>query len=424
MALALVAPTLDAGACPYCPPTDATLSEKLSESDAACIVNFLDAKNGAELSMQTTRFQVIQLMKPSPHCKVDEIITVPIGVTANPGDTYLLMGQLKQDEIEWSLPLEIDEVSREYVKQAPSPEFKPAEARLAYFLKFLDVKNPLISNDAFGEFARAEFQEVERLVANESKEKLRLKVRKWLEDPNPQVDVRRAFYGMLLGLCGNDDDAKYLESKILAPIPTNKFRFGIDGMMGGYLLLRGQPGLTLLMEKKFVSLPKEIKVDDPRLTDASELRKTLAFLWDYRRSQFDEDSLRMAMRRFLNHIDFAELAIIDLARWKDWKSLEPLIAAYGRTPWETRSGKEKIVAFALSCLKDAKSNPTGTASKYAAKAQEFLKGLDPDLVQSVKQSASGPIAPPAPEKKPKKPSDGTDCSSIGPYQPVFARSIC
>ena len=77
MALALVAPTLDAGACPYCPPTDATLSEKLSESDAACIVNFLDAKNGAELSMQTTRFQVIQLMKPSPHCKVDEIITVP-----------------------------------------------------------------------------------------------------------------------------------------------------------------------------------------------------------------------------------------------------------------------------------------------------------------------------------------------------------
>ena len=403
--LAVLAPSTLApafGACPYCPPTDETLSQKLAQSDEACIVKFVSAKNGAALAMQTTTFQISRVMKPSKF-KIDSEIVIPIGVTAQPGDTYLLMGKMVQCEMEWGLPIEIDEDSSEYIRQAPSPEFKPEDERLKYFLNFLDVKNPRISNDAFGEFSRADFKDVESLVGIVSPgKKLREKVRRWLEDPNPQLIVRRAFYGMLLGLCGNGDDAEYLKRQILAPIDPEKNRIGIEGLMGGYLILAGEPGLQLLVEKKIEALPKELSPNDPAvndlIVDANGLRFTISFLWDYRHNQFKEESLRSAMRKFLDRPDFAETAVIDLARWKDWKSLDQLINAYGKDPWETRSGKEKIVAFALSCRKDA-ANAKGDAFAQAEKAQKFLDGLDQNFVQSVKRSSSGPIAVPEEKKK-------------------------
>ena len=312
--------TIAVQACPFCPPTDATLSEKLAEADAACVVKFLSSKNGEELSMQTTTFQITQLMKPSGAYQAGGSIEISFGVTANEGDTFLLMGRVKEGSMEWGLPVEIDEVSREYVRQAPSPEERPQAKRLAYFLKFLDVANPVISNDAFGEFARAQFEDVEQLVAQLSEKsdekysrvKVRAKVRKWLEDPNPQLAVRRAFYGMLLGLLGDKDDAEYLKQKILAPIDPEKNRIGIEGMMGGYLLLQGEAGMRVLIEQKVDSLPKDLPSDDPQFVDLNALRMTISFLWDFRRSQFAEESLRAAMRRYLDRPEFADLAVVDL----------------------------------------------------------------------------------------------------------------
>ncbi len=373
-------------ACPFCPPTDATLSEKLAQSEAACVVKFLSSVDGEELSMQKTTFEVLKQVRPSDSYKPGAKIEIPIGVTGKPGDLFLLMGQLKNDEMEWSLPIEMDELGREekYLRNAPSLESPPVE-RLAYFLKFLDDNNNTISTDAFSEFARSKFEDVEQLAPQVS----RAKVRGWLEDPNRQLIVRRAFYGMLLGLCGNDDDAEYLKRRIQTVDPNDN-RIGFDGLMGGYLLLRGDAGLQSMIVQKIDSLPAKLSND--QLSDLNGMRMTLVFLWDYRRSQFGEEPLRAAMRRFLDRPELADLAVVDLARWKDWKPLDQLIAAYGRDPWDSRSAKEKIVAYALSCRKDA---PTGAGAKlpdHAAKAQSFLDSLDPEFVQSVKQAGGG-LAP-------------------------------
>lgn len=379
-------------ACPYCPRFDFTLSTKLADADEACIVAFIDSKDGEELSRQSTRFQIKQFLKPSKKYKVGDEVEIPIGVTGNKGDTFLLMGQKDDERFEWGLPVEIDEISREYVRQAPSPEVKPEEDRLVYFLKFLDVANPQISNDAFAEFSRAKFEDVERLVTKIDRDKLRTRVRKWLDDPNPQLVVRRAFYGMLLGLIGNDDDAEFLKNQIMAPIDPDKVRWGIEGMMGGFLILRGEDGLKFLVEKKINSIPKGWKLTDAQRDDLDAVRMTLSFLWDFRHHQFSEESLRSVLRRYLDGPQFAESVIVDLARWKDWSSLDRLIASYGQPPWETRSGKEKVVAFALACQKDpaAATKKKGEISS-AEKATKFLDGLDPAFVQSVK--SGGGLSP-------------------------------
>ncbi len=390
-------------ACPYCPPTDATLGEKLAESDAACVVQFVDSKNGEELSMQTTTFQVVRLLHAKENRKKGSEITTSFGLTAKPGDQFLLMGQLKEGSMEWSLPIPIDELGSEvnYLLKAPAPE-RPQIERLSYFLRYLDSDNPTISNDAFGEFSKANFEDVEQL----SLEFSRKKIRGWLDDPNPQLDVRRAFYGMLLGLCGNDEDAAFLEKKILAPIDARKNRLGIEGMMGGYLVLRGQAGLQSLLEKTVDSLSNDLASDDPRIGDLNALRMTLSFLWDYRRTQFTEEPLRAAMRRFLDRPEFAELAIVDLARWKDWGSLDPLIEAYGRSPWETPMAKEKIIGFALSCRKDVSGATETKELDRAARAQSFLDRLDPEFVQSVKRNMGGLNPLPKPAVKPKDDDEG------------------
>ena len=387
-------------ACPFCPPTDATLSEKLAQADAACVVKFLSSVDGEELSMQKTTFQVLKQMRPSDSYKPSAKIEIPIGVTGKPGDLFMLMGQLKNDEMEWSLPIEMDELGREekYLRSAPAPE-SPTVERLAYFLKFLDDNNNTISTDAFSEFARAKFEDVEQLAPQVS----RAKVRGWLEDPNRQLIVRRAFYGMLLGLCGNDDDAEYLKRRIQTIDPDDN-RIGIDGLMGGYLLLRGDAGLQSMIVQKIDSLPAKLSND--QLSDLNGMRMTLIFLWDYRRSQFGEEPLRAAMRRYLNRPELADLAVVDLARWKDWKPLDQLIASYGRAPWDSRSAKEKIVAYALSCRKDVRSEAGAKLPDHAAKAQSFLDSLDPEFVQSVKQAGGG-LAPASKTQPKAKQPDAT-----------------
>ncbi|MEI8020466.1 MAG: hypothetical protein WCH39_19845 [Schlesneria sp.] len=386
-------------ACPFCPPTDATLSEKLAQSEAACVVKFVSSVDGEELSMQKTTFEVLKQVRPSDSYKPSAKIEIPIGVTGKPGDLFLLMGQLTNDEMEWSLPIEMDELGREekYLRNAPPLESPPVE-RLAYFLKFLDDKNNTISTDAFSEFAKSKFEDVEQLAPQIS----RAKVRAWLEDPNPQLIVRRAFYGMLLGLCGNDSDAEFLKQKIQT-MDANNNRIGVEGLMGGYLLLRGNSGLQSMIEQKIDSLPATLSNDDPRLSDLNGFRMTLSFLWDYRRSQFGEEPLRAAMRRYLKRPEFADLAVVDLSRWKDWKPLDQLVAAYGRAPWDSRSAKEKIVAYALSCRKDVPAGAGAKLPDHAAKAQSFLDSLDPEFVQSVKQAGGGlapPVKTPPKDKQP------------------------
>ncbi|WP_010588539.1 hypothetical protein [Schlesneria paludicola] len=384
-------------ACPYCPPTDETLSEKLAAASDACVVKYVETKRGQELSQEETTFLVATALRTGQSIKKGDKVVVPFGVTADAGDLFLIMGQKVGGEREWSLPVRVDELGTEveYVKKAPAPESLPAPERLKYFLKYINSKNSLISNDAFGEFARAKFEDVAELAPSISRQD----VRKWIEDPDPSQDPRRAFYSMLLGLCGNEEDADYMERKILAPIDPGKNRFWIDGMMGGYLMLRGERGLKLLLDKKLDSLPADISESDPRTEDVNALRVTLVFLWDYRRTQFPEETLRSAMRRCLKRPELAELVVIDLARWKDWDSLDTLISGYGQDPWESRAAKEKIVAFALSCRKHTEKSRDEKSLVYAQKAQKFLDSLDPEFVQSVKRSSGGPLARPEPTAK-------------------------
>lgn len=367
--------------CPFCPPTQPTFSEQLAQSDMAYLTKWVSAtekKSDDEVGEAITKFEVVEVVRPGePKLVKGDTITVDFLRNGQPGNLFLLIGSQGEEKTAWSAPIEVSEISYGYIKQAPALE-APAEKRLKYFLKFLEFGDPLIANDAFAEFSRARYEDVAAISAALPREKLRA----WLA-ADETTKIRLGFYGLLLGLCGNDDDAKFLEAKIFAKVAEDDVRLGIDGMMGGYLLLTGERGLERLIDGK-------LKTDDTQRTDLFAVLNALRFAWEYNRDRFPPDRLRAALRMYLDRDEFAEIVVADIARWKDWSVLGRLIAAYGKPPFETPSGKLKVIQFAQACIKDLSQSQADLERLEQAIA--FIKRVEkesPDLVKPKRRPLPG-----------------------------------
>ena len=90
---------------------------------------------------------------------------------------------------------------------------EPPAKRLKYFIKFLEFPDQLVANDAYGKLADAPYKDIAAVGTAVS------------SGQNPQLagspgNARRpawVLYGMLIGLCGNNDDAAMLSHKISSP---------------------------------------------------------------------------------------------------------------------------------------------------------------------------------------------------------------
>lgn len=299
--------------CPFCSAPSLTLAEQMAQADAAVLVQWVGGKKATDKSAGETVYEIRQIVRNYKNeLKVEGRITLPRYRESKVGDLFLLVGS-KGVTIEWASPLEVTETSFNYVAQAPSPE-TPTAKRLEYYVKFLEYPDQMISNDAYGEFANAPYADITQLA-----EKLpREKIRGWIVNKDtPQT--RMGLYGLLIGLCGNDEDAKVLKAKILEE--TEDFRLGIDGLMSGYLLLTGEQGMAVLDEHK-------LKNRDVPFSETYAAMQALRFMWKYAEGRIDSGRLRSSMRILLDRPELADLVIADLARWKDWEVQDRLMALY------------------------------------------------------------------------------------------------
>lgn len=352
-------------ACPFCPPSSPPLAEQLAESDRAVLatwVRIIPAKTETDSPETVFRVKEIERDKTGK-LQADTEITVNFERQGSKGDTFFLMGKLDQDITQWGQPLEVTEVSYGYLRALPSPE-QPARDRLRHFLKFLEFKDPFISNDAFSEFARAKYEDVVALQNELPRDKLR----KWLRDPMTDP-VRLGFYAMLIGLCGDQTDAEFLWSRFEKPPGKNEPRISIDGMMGGYLLLTGEAGFARLIQTKL--LP-----DDVADSDVMAVVNALRFLWEYAPQSVPREHVAVAMQVVLQRAAFAELALVDLARWKAWDATEEVLKWMGRVPFDVPATQAKLVQFAQACLKDEKADPAARQQ-----CQAFLDQLQREQPQ-------------------------------------------
>lgn len=378
-------------ACPFCNAPSLTLTEQIAEADAVVLVEWISAKKGEGDFAGSTTYRIKKIHKaPKKNLKAGETVTLVQHRTGNGDDLFLLLGSMG-NQLEWNSPLKITNASYQYITNAPAPDVKGAK-RLLYFMKYLEVADQTVADDAYYEFANAPYKEIKTVA----KKIPRNKIRKWLINPKTPA-TRIGLYGLLLGLGGDKEDAKLMKKIIRNQ--KEELRLGIDGVMSGYILLTGEEGLKFLEETKLVTLYITDKNGKPLLDETGEKKRVpfsevyatmqaLRFLWTYGDGKIEKNRLRQSLRILLNRPELADLVITDLARWKDWSVQEKLMKMYGSENYDVQSVKTSIVRYFLACTADVPKNSKLPEPKHVKKAKKYLKILeqkDPRTVKTAKR---------------------------------------
>lgn len=355
--------------CPFCSAPSLTLSEQLTQADAAVLAQWVDGEPAKEKSAGSTTYSIVEVSRgPKDKLKKSDKITVPRFRAGKKGDLFMLFGT-KDKEIDWSSPLEVTEMTYQYIVQAPSPE-SPTGKRLEYFLKFLEFSDQLVSNDAYGEFANAPYDDIVKV-----KDKMdRQKIRKWVSSKETSP-TRLGLYGLLLGLCGNEEDAQLMRAKI--DEQTQDFRLGVDGLISGYLLLTGDKGLDAIDQGK-------LKDKKAPFSETYAAMQALRFMWTYGNGRIPKERLRQSMRELLDRPELADLVVADLARWEDWSIQDRLMKLYGEGEYNIPSIKRAIVRYLLTAARVA---PPKDEPKTDAKTVTSVAATKPpELPESALQA--------------------------------------
>ncbi len=343
-----------ATSCPFCSAPSLTLSEQVAQADAVVLVKWIGGEVATVANTGTTEFEVLDVVHQPPGGKLakESKISLIRYRAGKPGDQFMLFGTKVEAAIEWGSPLEVGKTAYDYIRNSPKPGLAATD-RLRYFLKYLETGDKMIADDAFGEFANAAYADVAKLAPELPRERLH----GWLTSKDV-APGRFGLYGMMLGLCGQADDAKLMEDKILEQ--TDEFRLGIDGIMGGYLLLTGDKGLALLEDQK-------LKNKKAPFSETYAAMQAVRFMWQYGDGRISTDRLRESMRLLLDRPELADLVIADLSRMKDWSVQNKLMAMYDE---ETNipSVKRAIVRYMLSSTKDTGEKKTDSAAVGGATA--------------------------------------------------------
>lgn len=368
-----------ARACPFCKAPTRTLSEQTAGADVVLVANWVSANSRIDVNGKgSTSFEVIDAIRGNSTLAMRQRITLDRYQPGSEGDLFLLLGS-KERQMAWSDPVPITKAAIQYVRQIPQDRV-PVETRLLYFLKYLDSQDKTVAEDAHSEFANANYSDVLKIRTHLSRDRLRV----WLTDPTTEPE-RIGFYGMLLGLCGTPDDAKFLE-KIIIQNGRGELRVGIDGLMGGYLLLTGDAGVDFLERTK-------LKPPDCPFTETYAAVQALRFAWTYAEDVVSRNRLKSAMRSVLNREDMADLIIADLSRWKDWESLPLIVSLYDSNRFKQTAVKRSIIRFVNACSCDVPNSPTEPVPPHVTAAKQTLEELrkrDPRLVADALRFALKP----------------------------------
>jgi hypothetical protein len=378
--IVLAATAAQTFACPFCSAPSQTMAEQVAQADGVCLVEWTGGTQATEQDPGQSTYEILQVVKaPKDSVAKGDHVTLTRYRASKKGDLFLLMGTRsgRGNGIEWGSPTEVTESSFNYVAQAPTPEV-PAQKRLMYFVKFLEFPDQMVANDAYAEFANAPYKDIAAI----SSKLPHKKIREWLERPET-AQPRLGLYGMMLGLCGDDADAKVLAEKISEK--SADFRIGIDGMISGYLLLTGTNGLEHIDEWKF----KDRKV---AFSETYAAMMGLRFMWQYAGGRIPNERLMQSMRILLERPELADLVIADLARWNDWSVQQRLMDIYGKGDYNIPSIKRAIIRYMLTSTQakpaNAEKPATDINNQYVERGKKYLEQLrkrDPKTVKEAER---------------------------------------
>lgn len=409
MAAVLACPQVNA--CPFCTAESRTLTEELSDSDAAVLARLITSEKPAEDAAEDiTPMDVVDPQTGAAEFEVETILlgAEKVGDTkrieaiffgeAGPDDRYLIRGV--GDPLDWAIPLELSPTAVAYVKKLSDLPESGAD-RLDFFQDYLEHEDPLLGQDAYDEFARAPYIDVINLKDRMDREQLLA----WIESPKVSPSRRRLFLTML-GVCGQPEDIPRIErmllsdARVLTPaarslasvslmtggplsaiilpemvnLQERRTKLGLDAMIACYLTLKGAEGLDVI-DQRFLTGPD---------VDYSHVYSTLMAI----RFLAEESDLvpmeriLQSARLLLDNKDFADQVIPDLARWEDWSVLDRLVTMY------QGSAEDKYPVYVrepIITYLDVASEQEGKLAEQASAALEELEPIDPEAFKRARR---------------------------------------
>jgi hypothetical protein len=405
-------------ACPFCQPLKTTFAEDIKASDVAVLAELVqrperptDTKElpGADLiDSYRTKFRVAKIYRGKQHVKVDQVVEAIYTGDAEAGAMCLLRG-VNPPKLDWAPPMAVSQRVQGYIEKIVAmPPDDPK--RLDFFEDYLNDKDEMLRNDAFDEWARASYKDMQAVGDDIDHDRLI----GWINDPMVLPMYRQLYFSML-SVCSNEKDIPMLERFLTSGDRTQLT--GLNSMIFCYLTLNGEAGLQLI-EDTFL---RSGWMWDPEYVHTYAAIMAIRTMGQQEIATIPLPRLMASLRIMLDRPDLADLVIPDLARWEDWASMPRLVRLFKEADKESSWVRVPIVNFLRAC-------PLPEAKTQLAE----LNKIDPDAVR--RASTFFPFAPATtaqPEetnktddKAPKKPdaAAGAAADDFGPPADASAPS--
>lgn len=220
----------------------------------------------------------------------------------------------------------------EFVADLQRQRSDPAKM-LVHAAKNFDHADPIIADEAFMVFAKAD----DKLIAQSAKKLDPKKLRKLVKDPDLEPE-RLSMFAYLLGACGNDDDAELLRSLLKNPQPRHYKSF--EGILAGYITMRPKEGWAFVQET--------LKNTKQSFMLRYAALRTMRFFYNAKPQDTGPQVLQ-GLGLAITQFDLADIAIQDLCKWKRWEHTKLIVSCWDKSSHQSAIVKQSIVRYALAC---------------------------------------------------------------------------
>jgi len=330
-----------APACPFCNSQGTTLTGEVNQAN---MVLFGTAKNPVldpnGFNQGTTELHIEAVLKKHEILGDQKMVVLPKYIPpADKGTKWLVFCDVFKGKVDpyRGIPVKAGQDIVKYLTGALDVKGKAVSARLKFFFDYLDSADLEISNDAYKEFANADYKDYRDLAKGLPADK----IVKWLQDPNTP-SFRYGLYASMLGHCGNEKHAAILRKML--DDPDKRLTTGVDGLLAGYVMLKPAEGWEYVLKdgsKEFVVRYAALRAS--------------RFFWEFRPDVVDKKKIVDAVCLLLDQGDIADMAIDDLRKWGRSDMADRVLALWRKESHDVPIVKRTIIKFALSFPKDAKA---------------------------------------------------------------------
>ena len=358
MTLLSAATVVVAAACPFCSAVSQTFSEEMASMDAVVVADLVELPPPAKADdtgkeLPKAKFKVVRVVKGESFIKPNQMIETIYFGNAQKGAPFLVMG-VDPNNVMWSTPLKLSERSRDYIPQLLNLP-KEGGKRLEFFQEYLEDADEMLARDAYDEFAKAPYANVQELKPKMQHEKLV----SWVKNPDIPAS-RRRLYLTMLGVCGGPQDVAMLEEMLKSD--DRKTKAGLDALIACFLTLKGPEGMALI---------EDLYLKNSKAEYADTYAAIMAIRFHGSETEIiPKERLMAGLRHMLDRPQLADLVIPDLARWEDWDVMDKMVQLFKTADEKNSWVRVPVINYLRAC-------PKPQAKKYI----EELEKIDPAAVK-------------------------------------------